>query len=164
MSNVRPTELAATTRMPTKTADYIGITGREDQKWLIDCFDGSYSMTRMQCFDPRAKGLVPYIILATVMNPVGLVLKFLGAGAIVVTSLTTSSGSAFGTGAVSSCPVVVGTAVLLFVDVGALTVPVAVAALTDSVTNDVYADAVLRSMSSLMKTRISCTGGFEGAG
>src|SRR5690242_16215195 len=115
-----------------------------------------YSMTRIQRFArPTRRRSAHYTILATVMNPVGLALRFLGTGAIVVVSLAGSSGSVSGIGAVSGCPVRVDTAVPSFVDVGALAVAVAMSALIDRVMNVVCAAAVPRSMSSLIMTRIS---------
>lgn len=98
---------------------------------------------------------VHYAILAIVINPVGRALRLRGNGAAVVSSLA---------GAVSSFPVAVGTILPPLVDVGAVPAAVGTGAIADGAATDMKAEAVLSSMSPLMKTRISCTGGVEAAG
>lgn len=90
----------------------------------------------------------------------------LGTGFFVVGSLSpaTSSGSAFGIGAATNCPVIVGRTVSPIVDVGTCTVAVVTVSLAGSVANVVYVDAMPLSISSLNMIWISCTGGLLGTG
>jgi hypothetical protein len=117
-----------------------------------------------------SESLAPHIgdqlryTLATVMNPVGLLLKLVGNRAPVVDLLTPSSGSPVGIGAASSWLVVVGMALPSRIAGDAFNAVVDDCLLADNVTNAVYADAEPRSTSSLIMILISWTAGLLGAG